>query len=221
MARNDLRAAATSGMEPIHGADAEPQTPLQRQLDGAVPQARATPLDALAVARRRFHQGLRLDMRGIAAELGVSRVTLHRWVGTREQLLTEVLWESTDRALDRFEREVVARGCHGSRTAEILSRWARDVVDHPGVRYLQEEEPDLFFRLLTHNASVFQRRVLERIRQLLADDIEHGRVTVELSAEELAYVTVRIVESFIHTPSITGDAPDADGNARVLHAVLR
>lgn len=208
-------------MESIRSADGEPQTPLRRQLEGSVPQARATPLDALTVAQRRFHQGLRLDMQGIAAELGVSRVTLHRWVGTREQLLTEVLWVSTDRALDRLEREVSARGCRRSRAAEILSRWARDVVEHPGVRYLQEEEADLFFRLLTHNASEFQRRVRERVRRLLADDIEHGRVTVELSAEELAYVTVRIVESFIHTPSITGDAPDADGNARVLHAVLR
>ncbi|SFW86663.1 hypothetical protein SAMN04489730_6459 [Amycolatopsis australiensis] len=32
---------------------------------------------------------------------------------------------------------------------------------------------------------------------------------------------MRITGSFIHTPAITGNAPDPDSNARVLHALLR
>lgn len=203
-------------------ATGESPTPLQRQLTGTRAPARPTPLDALDAARHWFNQGRKLDIQALAAELGVSRVTLHRWVGTREQLLVEVLWVSSDRALTRLRDEVRAEepGQH-SHTAEVLARWAREVLAHPGHRQLASEEGEMFVRLLTHDASVFQRRLIELVRELLVEDIAAGRVTIELEPLELAYTVVRIVESFVHTPAITGCAPDPDGNARVLRALLR
>lgn len=201
--------------------DRRRQTPLRQQLDEGGAPARATPLEALKLARRWFNEGRRLDMRGLAAELGVSRVTLHRWVGTREQLLTETLWISADRALAWWHRQVVDEDVPRSHTAEVLSRWTVKLLDHPGVRQLQSEEGEMFAKLLTHNASEFQRRLIARVEELLAEDIEAGRITIDLDAAELAFATVRIAESFIHTPAITGDAPDPDRNARVLRALLR
>ena len=202
-------------------ATGEPRTPLQQQLTGLRAPARPTPLDALAAARRWFDQGRKLDIQALAAELGVSRVTLHRWVGTREQLLVEVLWLSAERALTRLRDEVRAEAPAHSHTAEVLGRWAHEVLAHPGHRQLQSEEGEMFVRLLTHDASVFQRRLIELVRELLVEDIAAGRVTIELAPLELAYTVVRIVESFVHTPAITGCAPDPDGNARVLRALLR
>jgi len=207
-------------------APGESPTPLQRQLTGTRAAARPTPLDALAAARHWFNQGRKLDIQALAAELGVSRVTLHRWVGTREQLLVEVLWVSSERALTRLHEQVEAEGLvqpgqvH-SHTAEVLGRWVREVLAHPGHRQLASEESEMFVRLLTHDASVFQRRLIELVRELLVEDIAAGRVTIELAPLELAYTVVRIVESFVHTPAITGCAPDPDGNARVLRALLR
>jgi AcrR family transcriptional regulator len=207
-------------------APGEPPTPLQRQLTGTRAPARPTPLDALAAARHWFNQGRKLDIQALAAELGVSRVTLHRWVGTREQLLVEVLWVSSERALTRLHEQVEAEGLAQpgqvhSHTAEVLVRWVREVLAHPGHRQLASEESEMFVRLLTHDASEFQRRLIELVRELLVEDIAAGRVTIELAPLELAYTVVRIVESFVHTPAITGCAPDPDGNARVLRALLR
>jgi AcrR family transcriptional regulator len=206
-------------------ATGESPTPLQRQLTGTRAPVRPTPLDALAAARQWFNQGRKLDIQALAAELGVSRVTLHRWVGTREQLLTEVLWVSSERALTRLRDEVRAEGPvqpgQHSHAAEVLARWAREVLAHPGHRQLAAEEGEMFVRLLTHDASVFQRRLIELVRELLVEDIAAGRVTIDLEPLELAYTVVRIVESFVHTPAITGCAPDPDGNARVLRALLR
>lgn len=206
-------------------APGEPPTPLQRQLTGTRAPARPTPLDALAAARHWFNQGRKLDIQALAAELGVSRVTLHRWVGTREQLLVEVLWVSSERALTRLHEQVDAEGLAGpgrhSHTAEVLARWVREVLAHPGHRQLASEESEMFVRLLTHDASEFQSRLIELVRKLLVEDFAAGRVTIELEPLELAYTVVRIVESFVHTPAITGCAPDPDGNARVLRALLR
>jgi AcrR family transcriptional regulator len=206
-------------------APGESPTPLQRQLAGTRAPARPTPLDALAAARHWFNQGRKLDIQALAAELGVSRVTLHRWVGTREQLLVEVLWVSSERALTRLREQVDAEGLarpgRHSHTAEVLARWVREVLAHAGHRQLASEESEMFVRLLTHDASEFQRRLIELVRELLVEDIAAGRVTIELAPLELAYTVVRIVESFVHTPAITGCAPDPDGNARVLRALLR
>jgi len=196
-------------------------TPLQRQLAHGPAPTRATPLDALDLARSWFNQGRRLDIQALARELGVSRVTLHRWVGTREQLIVEVLWTSTERALTRLWADVERSSLRTSRTAEVLSLWAADVIAHPGIRQMQADEAELIARLLTQDASEFQRRLVDKVAEFLADDFAAGRLTIDLTPDELAYATVRLVESFVHTPAITGGAPDPDRNRRVLRALLR
>ena len=46
--------------------------------------------DALILARQRFMAGERVEMQTLAAELDVSRTTVYRWVGEREQLMAEI-----------------------------------------------------------------------------------------------------------------------------------
>jgi AcrR family transcriptional regulator len=196
-------------------------TPLQRQLAGVAGPAKPTPLDALRLGVRWFHAGRRLDIQALAAELGVSRMTLHRWVGTREQLLVEVLWAATDRALAAELTRVRAEACPGSVVAETLSRWATSLITHRGVNQLQHEENELFVRLTTQDASSFQRRLIERVHELLAEEHHAGRLVTGIDLDDLAFAVVRIVESFVHTQAITGAPPDPGRAGRILHVLLR
>ena len=66
-------------------------TVLQRHIAGEA-RPPVGPLDALREGRRRFLAGQRVDMSELATALGISRATLYRWVGDREQLLGEILW---------------------------------------------------------------------------------------------------------------------------------
>ena len=50
------------------------------------------PDDALSLAREQFLLPERVDMSTLADELGVNRVTLYRWFGSRDRLLVEVVW---------------------------------------------------------------------------------------------------------------------------------
>jgi AcrR family transcriptional regulator len=49
-------------------------------------------------------------MIALARELGVNRVTLYRWVGSREQLLVAVIWSLAERTLENLDARTRAIG---------------------------------------------------------------------------------------------------------------
>jgi AcrR family transcriptional regulator len=191
-------------------------TILQRALrDGAA--RRPSVLDAFAVARRRFAAGERIEMQGLADELGVNRVTLYRWVGSREQLITEVLWAATRKSFAAYR----ARLRRGPRAAAALTMFVCDVNRHPGMQRLLRDEPEVALALLTSTSGEYQHRYLELVRDLIAEDRAAGLGSDEVPLEDLAYTAVRITESYIHTRVITGEEPDARRAEAVLRVLLR
>ena len=74
------------------------KTPLQEQLAGTA--GRPVALEAFRRARRTFLAGQRVDMGELARDLGINRATLYRWVGSRDQLLVEIVWSLADRTFD-------------------------------------------------------------------------------------------------------------------------
>src|SRR6201998_2606433 len=96
------------------------ETQLGRML--AAPDRRPTPLTAFRIARRWFLGGRRIEMRELAAELGVNRATLFRWVGNRDDLLAEILWSLAEPTLAAAIDD--ARGRGGRRIATAIGRFA-------------------------------------------------------------------------------------------------
>lgn len=197
------------------------QTVLQRQLRAGAPVRRATALDAFALAKRQFLHGERVDMGSLSQQLGVNRVTLYRWVGTREQLLVEILWSLAERTLADELKRVEAEEADGNRVARLLSGFVRVCLLNPGMRQWQRDEGGLAFRLLTFAQYGFHPRFVDLVHALLSEDVVAGRLQTPVPLDDLAYTAVRIVESYVHRAAITGDEPDAARAARVLHALLR
>jgi AcrR family transcriptional regulator len=194
-------------------------TVLERQLQEGAPPARATALDAFKLARRKFLAGERIDMGSVAAELGVNRVTLYRWVGTREKLLAEVIWSTTKRTLEIQREHADATG--GERIAQILSGFVDATITNPGWRRLLAEEGELTMRLLTRSDGGFQRRIIGAFRDLLAEEADAGRLDLPVDLDDLAYALVRIAESYVYRELITGEQPDARGAEQVMRLLLR
>ena len=88
---------------------------------------RATAQDALRLARRGFQAAERIDMSALADELGVNRVTLYRWVGSRERLLVEVIW-SLAAAHARAPRTRATRRPAPSASCSVVTRFLDDVI---------------------------------------------------------------------------------------------
>ncbi|MEO6887072.1 MAG: QsdR family transcriptional regulator [Jatrophihabitantaceae bacterium] len=181
-------------------------------------QQRPVPEDAFRLARTRLMDGRRLDMQALATELGINRVTLYRWVGSREKLIVEVLWLLTERTIMQTWAEL--EPVPGPRVPETLRRWVRFTVDAPGMRRLLHGESEFAMRLLTLRAGGFQPRLLALIKQLVEADIADGRASTPLPIDELAFTVVRICESYLYLPAITGEPADPDMLGRVLGVLV-
>jgi AcrR family transcriptional regulator len=186
--------------------------------------ARPTALDAFRLARRTFQAGDRVDMQTLARTLHVDRVTVYRWVGSREQLLTEVLWSLIEPTIANL-REQHCRpgppdGSGPSPAAAVVTGTVRAVIANPGMQRFIDREGDLALRLLTTKASGFEARLAAVIADLVRQEAEAGRLTAVIPADDLPYVLVRIMESYVYLGLITGEHPDPDRAARVINALL-
>jgi AcrR family transcriptional regulator len=188
----------------------EAPTPLRRQLAGEAVGRRPSALDAFLAARRRFVAGERVDMTALAGQLGVNRVTLYRWVGSREQLLVEIVWSLARRTLDKLEAK--ERGpVAPARAVAILTAFLEATITHPGMQRWLAEEGESAMKLLTRHETDFQPRLIAAVEALIdpADPDRH----------EVAYALVRVIESYTYLDLITGEPPEA-GRARPIFARL-
>lgn len=192
-------------------------TPLRQQLAGEAP-VRPRALDALREAQRMFQAGQRVDMQSLAGALGVDRATLYRWVGSREQLLAEVLWTLMDKTVERL-RDTSEAGSRPA-AATIITGATRAAMTNVGMQRFLESEGELALRLLTTKASEFQQRLIHRIAEVVDADRRAGHLHSTVPAADLPYVLVRIVESYVYLSLITGDEPDVARASSVIHALL-
>jgi len=200
-------------------SEPEELTLLQRQLASGAPQARASALDAFRLARRRFLSGERVDMGALAEELGVNRVTLYRWVGSREKLLVEVLWSLAAPTLEREGERTRKRG--SERVVEIVSGFVSAVLTSAGMSRFLSEEGELAMRLLTRRDTGFQPRLIGAVKALLAEEVGRGTLDLPADLHDVAYTIVRIVESYVYLDRITGEEPDARRAESILRLLLR
>jgi AcrR family transcriptional regulator len=201
----------------------EADTPLRRQLTGT-DTARPSALDAFRQARRTFLAGDRVDMQALARALNVDRATLYRWVGSREQLLTEILWSLIDPTIARLRKthtvigQLAAPG--QSPAAAVITGTVRGIIANEGMQRFLDREGDLALRLLTTRASDFETRLIALIGEFVSAEAAAGRLNAAVPLDDLPYVLVRIMESYIYLGLITGEHPDPDRAARVINALL-
>lgn len=165
--------------------------------------------------------GRRLDMQGLAAHLGVSRVTLFRHVGGREALLGDALWMLTERtwvlALAEAQRE---RRPGGLVTPGAMRNLNKLVYRSPGLRKLLDDEPVLTIRVLTDPRGRVQTNFRKAVADVLrADEAELG-LTPVIDADALAFALVRLGEAFLYADVLASRQPDLEAANRLQSALI-
>ena len=160
-------------------------------------------------------------MQGLADELGVSRATLFRHVGSREELISLALWRLTERTLERPRRGGRPNGRRASCTPPGTGRYINAMVaGSAGLRRLLDDEPALTMRVLTEPRGRVQTGIVAFVEDLLRRDMaEFGLVTI-IEPKALAYALVRLGESFLYADVLAARKPDVATANRLQQALV-
>jgi AcrR family transcriptional regulator len=150
-----------------------------------------------------------LEMRQLAARLGIGRATLYRWKGSRDDLLSDVLLWLGLRNLRRSEADVKTPP-GPRRVLDVHALHISRMSDSPGLRAFVRREPKAASRLLLDAGG----RVHVGVTRALADFIRRqeieGRWRAPLGADRLADIISRVDETFMYADLIANAEPSAD-----------
>lgn len=179
----------------------------------------SVPDDIFEAALATFLAERRLDMRGLAGELGISRATLYRRVGGRDHLLGQVMWFLTRIAIVRALEQ--ADGLSGrERVLMVVDNLMRFMDGRAALRRLLDAEPEAALRILTSKHGPIQAGITEALERLIQEEIRAGNLETRIEPTTLAYVIVRVGESFLYADAIASGEPDMDQAAEVMSHLL-
>lgn len=179
--------------------------------------AAASRADVLAAVRRRYLEGERVDLRAIAADLGLGRATLYRWFDSREALLGEVIAAEATEYFHSVRARVKSRGAPA--LLETFDRINRGLARSPALRCLLEQEREGALRMLTSSAGVVQPAAVAAIASLIDDEVRAGAYDPPVEPATLAYAIVRLAEAFIYHDALAGIRGDV-ASLREIEAAL-
>lgn len=118
------------------------------------------------VARELLDEGERVDIQAVARRLGVSRATVHRWFGTRDQLVSALFEHLTTEFREAAEAE--ARGSGDERAFDFVRRIADRSAAYVPLRLAAAREPGVVLRLVLAEDGPVHTQVAEALTRLLA-----------------------------------------------------
>ena len=181
--------------------------------------APASPAAAFRLARRRFLAGERLDMRALALELGVSRQTLYRWTGSREELLADILFSLSDASFEEAKRET-AQLAGAERLLAVFRHHVAAIVSSAPLQTFVRRETQTALRILTSRHGSVNARTIRRLAALYRSEQESGGFAPRADIDTLAFAVVCLTESFIYNDARATVEPEFDRAAAVVALLL-
>jgi AcrR family transcriptional regulator len=173
---------------------------------------------ALRAARRRFLHCQRFDVRALADEIGVNRVTLYRWFESRDNYETEMIWSLALHSLRTVDAALEVHGAE--RIIGLVTGFVDAVLQNPGMQHWLAEDGDHAMRLLTRHDKPFQPRLIEHLEGILREEHAAGVLDLPVELHDLAFVLVRLIESYTYLDLLIGERPDAGRLEPILRLLL-
>src|SRR5687767_9220517 len=183
-------------------------------LDAPSDADRVTALDAFECAKAKWLAGERLDIGKLAEELGVGRATVFRWVGSKEQLYGEVISAAFAQTLAWATKRSAGRGA--TFLTNVTEHLLRALLSSHPLRRFITADPELAMRIVMSSSSPVEHRVISAVRALIEGEVDAGHLEPAMDTGALAYVIVRIAESFLYRDVITGEEPDVDTATKAI-----
>ncbi|MGW6620811.1 QsdR family transcriptional regulator [Nocardia sp. NPDC055002] len=182
---------------------------VSRPRSPALASSRAAPRnDVLDSAIRAFQRGERVELHAVATELGISRTTIYRRFGTREELLGLTLARQFEQVITAIDSRCTSRGVH--RICEVFDQAIRQLSADRALRtYLQNESPAAL-RLVTQADGPVHRGSVALVEKLIQRAQEQDGYRPPIDRTTLAYALVRLGESFLYGNAVADVEGDMD-----------
>ena len=187
--------------------------PLTRMIEDEAP-SKVTVLDVFELAKSKWLDGERLDIGKLAEELGVGRATVFRWVGSKEQLYGEIISAAFAQTLEWARR--ASSGTGAKFLTEITRNLLRALLTSQPLRRFVQQDPEFAMRVVMSSSSPVEHRVISAVRGLIDAEVASGHLAPAMDTQSLAYVIVRIAESFLYRDVITGEQPDHETATKAI-----
>ena len=163
----------------------------------------------------------RLEIQGLAEELGVSRATAYRWAGGNTDVLTgRVVARLIEATWARLMGET--RHLKGwDRVLEAERRGFEYITTHGPYREFIGSDGERALRIVAGPGALPQQVNVRLTQELLEEEARAGNLRLPVDAHTLAYALVRIGESFLYADLIAGEAPDMDKAMEVVRLLCR
>jgi AcrR family transcriptional regulator len=158
-------------------------------------------------------------MRALAAELGVSRPTLYRWTGPREQLLSDVLFSISDAVFERAIEETAALA-GPDRLLAVFRRHVEAIVSSASLQAFLRQETQVALRILTARRGSVNRRTVRRVAEFYRSEARAGHFAAGAEIETLAFAVVCLAQSFIYNDASAAVEPEVERAAAVVALLL-
>jgi len=118
------------------------------------------------------------------------------------------------------QAKLEARGTGAAYLSDVNARYLGALADFEQLRRFIERDPEFALPVLTSKRTVFQQRLIDTQRELIEEQMHDAGYVPPLDPSTLAYVLVRIGESFIFADLITGSVPDIDKAVQASRVLL-
>lgn len=187
--------------------------------EGLAPPA-AIPPAVFAAAVHAFGRGDRLDMQQLAAGLGISRATLYRRAGNRDQLFAAVIWSNSRAPLADAVRRT--RRLRGVARVVAVSRDVLTATDRSvALRHFLAADPEAALRVLTGAHGGVQEHFIDAFERLLELEAARGHLALGLDLPSVAYALVRLAEGFLYADLIADRERDIERAVTLIDGLLR
>lgn len=113
------------------------------------------------------------------------------------------------------------RGRGATRLLEIFDRFNRALAEAPALRSFLDQERDTALRIITSSDGVVTPRMVERIGEIIDEEVDAGRYEPPVETHTLALAIVRLAEAFIFNDARAGIRGDVDRLRAIEAALLR
>jgi AcrR family transcriptional regulator len=178
--------------------------PLAKALANA-DRPQATPLEVFKLARKLWLEGKRISIGDLANAVGVSRVTLYRWVDSKDRLIEEILWSFAKPTIENAIKETSGNGVEN--VVEVHRRFMTDLATFEPMRRFVHENPATAIRIQTNDPHSAQGRLIEASTAHLENQAAMGHLRLPAPAARIAEMIVFSGGALLYSALVGGRDP--------------